>query len=313
MDNCEKYHELISAYIDGITTEEETADLLIHVASCEDCSALLDAYTIVGSLFPEEEEAPEELSAGVLSQIHKMKAASGAGRRAKRVILSSLAAAACLTLAVVSAARLGLFPFDGGKSANASDSADMFSAFDTAGPSEAKSDSAALNSAADDPVDAAADKTASSYGSDDDAAFDVAPDPTLAGDEAVSPESSVTTGDAPAAQGSDASDTSAPSGKTSEEAESSEPAPSDAEDSDNTAVVWPSIAAEYYAAVYIPDTLPDIVSQRGFYTFGIDEGVLGIEIDRDTLSQVEAMGKWQVIYGDSEADWALIIHVTEEE
>lgn len=308
MANCEKYHDLISAYIDDIATEDETAELFVHVASCDDCCALLDSYTIVDSLFIEDEKAPEDLAPSIMAEIHKIKTMSGAGKRAKRIVFSTLAAAACLALAVFSAGRLGILPFSGAKSSSSAENSlmsfDVSDAIDsdssTYGTASDESEAQASGSAAADDMDA-------SIKSPDDSYIENSVPAEI--EDPISDENrSEKEGDS-SAEGTETTDTSSPPDAPSE---GKEPPVSEIPDNPPDEGLngdWSSVGADYFAVVYMSGDLPDIVSQRGFYTFGIESGVLGIEIDPETLSVLDALGEYSIFYHDVESDWALIVYL----
>lgn len=281
MNDCEKYRELISSYIDGLASEDETAELIIHVASCEECSALLDAYTIVDSLFCEEEAAPPELKDSVMAEIHELNASRPA-RKNKRIVLGFLGAAACLALVMFSIRGFGRsdvnFAADSFNSSPAAESAPMAAEYEN------------------------------SFAADDDAeeksAYASSGDAVQSGENTISddPESDQTS---PADEPAEISD-----GETDD--------PGDEIGESGSTIIGQAVPGditfgdEYRAVVYMYGSLPDSVSQQGFYTFGIDDGVLGITIDLDTLAVLEDSGEYEIVYGNEEAGSALIVYTQEQ-
>jgi hypothetical protein len=47
---CQKYHELISAYIDNETSRQETDKLLEHLRQCSGCKEVLESYSNLRTL-----------------------------------------------------------------------------------------------------------------------------------------------------------------------------------------------------------------------------------------------------------------------
>jgi len=87
-----------------------------------------------------------------------------------------------------------------------------------------------------------------------------------------------------------ASSSSAPAGSSGQPASSES---SSASGSDLYAV-----PDGYRAAVFISGPLPDEIANGGFYTFGLGDGKLGIEIDDDAFAKLVAAGKYVVVYND---------------
>ena len=72
---CQKYHELISAYIDNETSGPETEELLAHLRQCRECKKVLESYSNLRILvkqrslrYPEPQVAPD-FSQRVLEQL----------------------------------------------------------------------------------------------------------------------------------------------------------------------------------------------------------------------------------------------------
>lgn len=97
MKHCEKYIELISAYVDGELSEAEVSELEAHLVSCEDCRRTLEFYRELSTL---EQESMVEPPAGLHDSI--MTAVKREKRRpfvrAIPALVGSLAA--CLVIAV---------------------------------------------------------------------------------------------------------------------------------------------------------------------------------------------------------------------
>ena len=75
MTGCEKYLDMISLYIDGKLDNDETAELLAHVASCPHCAALLKIYEEAFDGGDSEiTEPPAELAANVMVVVKSMPA-----------------------------------------------------------------------------------------------------------------------------------------------------------------------------------------------------------------------------------------------
>lgn len=47
--NCHSYDQILSAYLDGDLTHGERAELMQHLATCEDCRRILDEYRAIGT------------------------------------------------------------------------------------------------------------------------------------------------------------------------------------------------------------------------------------------------------------------------
>lgn len=105
MQDCSKYDELLSAYLDGEVSETEKAEIEAHLESCADCRKYLSLLrTMRDDLQQELPEAPEMLRRGVMYKI-------GLEQKRKRVLFGSFgkwtAIAAVCCLAVLGAVRLG--------------------------------------------------------------------------------------------------------------------------------------------------------------------------------------------------------------
>jgi len=70
MNQCAKYAEWISAYVDGMLDEAEQAELLEHLKTCPSCSALFAEYESMSQKLQDMEvEPPVTLAADVMAKI----------------------------------------------------------------------------------------------------------------------------------------------------------------------------------------------------------------------------------------------------
>ncbi|HLP16712.1 MAG TPA: zf-HC2 domain-containing protein, partial [Bacteroidota bacterium] len=53
MKTCEEYQELISAYVDGETTDAEIAEVFFHLGSCRECRSFISSVLKLQSLLQE--------------------------------------------------------------------------------------------------------------------------------------------------------------------------------------------------------------------------------------------------------------------
>lgn len=106
MNECEKFEDLISAYIDGEVTSEERDELMAHIENCPHCAELLAIYTDISLIASEDVEPPEELLAGVMAEVHKINAKNAApAKKAKVIYLRWAAIAACAALVIFAGTR----------------------------------------------------------------------------------------------------------------------------------------------------------------------------------------------------------------
>ncbi|MBO4832344.1 MAG: zf-HC2 domain-containing protein [Oscillospiraceae bacterium] len=165
MPDCEKYFDLISAYIDGELTASEEAELQTHLASCSHCRAVYDALAgLSGELRSDLEEPPEDLAANVMSAVraqcgYPLAGAAKEQKKRRTVIFRRTAlAAACVALVILAVPTLSKFGRMGSAGstnnsapAPASLSASMYSAkSDEAYPEEAPMMTAMYDGAQDD-------------------------------------------------------------------------------------------------------------------------------------------------------------------
>lgn len=118
MAECRKYRDMISPYADGELSGNAKEELERHLEMCASCRSLLLIYqninaSAAGSLV----EPPDSFTESVMSKIKALSENSDAGRHAedkhkrstRSVIISIVAAAACLALAfIVSPGLFGL-------------------------------------------------------------------------------------------------------------------------------------------------------------------------------------------------------------
>ena len=104
MNDCEKYTELMSQMLDGELTAEQASELRTHIASCENCRRVFDAFAGVSEALSDGlAEPPEMLTKGVLFKIKNQK-------KHRRFAYGKFTAlAACLALILLGAAKFGFF------------------------------------------------------------------------------------------------------------------------------------------------------------------------------------------------------------
>ncbi len=104
MTDCEKYIELMSAMLDGELSVEQEAELRAHIAECDDCRRVYNAFKgISGALSEELATPPDTLAKGVMFKIKNQK------KTEKRFAFGRFTAlAACLALVLFGASHFGL-------------------------------------------------------------------------------------------------------------------------------------------------------------------------------------------------------------
>lgn len=107
MNDCEKYTELMSQMIDGELNAEQESELRTHIASCEECRRVFEAFEGVSSALADElVEPPEMLAKGVMFKLRNQK-------KHRRFLYGKFTAmAACLALVLFGAAKFGFFGGD---------------------------------------------------------------------------------------------------------------------------------------------------------------------------------------------------------
>lgn len=140
MADCKKMMELVSAFVDGECSAEETAELKKHLEECASCRTLLAIYENIGDdLFDAQAEPPAELKNSIMSKIKNEPIPFPSGKsdvKAKKsryvAFVKIAAAAACVALVIYAAPRF----FHTGKSTQ-ENSAEMYVTMESAGGSDA--------------------------------------------------------------------------------------------------------------------------------------------------------------------------------
>ncbi|MBQ1242313.1 MAG: zf-HC2 domain-containing protein [Oscillospiraceae bacterium] len=112
MNCCKEYAQTISEYLDGALGENERAQLLEHLESCEGCRAYLAELAAMHDALAEtgEVELPAGFHESVMAKVH-------AKARAKKLSVWKRYAAVAACAAIVFAGALRLMPDFGAKSA----------------------------------------------------------------------------------------------------------------------------------------------------------------------------------------------------
>jgi len=99
MTVCEKYQELISGMLDGELTEAEYTAVQAHIALCDRCRAMYEAFMELDAVLAEAEEVPAALHENIMTGV---KSAAVAKKRSGKIYYfrRAAAAAACLVLVV---------------------------------------------------------------------------------------------------------------------------------------------------------------------------------------------------------------------
>lgn len=107
MMQCNEFRELLSAWLDGELSEEESAGLAEHLAVCHECSECLAEYRQISSAVSSlAVEPPENLASGIMYRV-SLETKKGGGRRFGRFT----AIAAVIALLLITAASFkGLIP-----------------------------------------------------------------------------------------------------------------------------------------------------------------------------------------------------------
>ena len=115
MTDCKCYTELISALCDGELSDAEETELRAHMSGCDECRALFEAMTALGSALDFEDtddESFEPLPDGFTSGVMRRVAYDKNRRRGMFYLrVSSIAAIAVLTF--LTAVRGGILDFAG--------------------------------------------------------------------------------------------------------------------------------------------------------------------------------------------------------
>ena len=109
MNDCTKYMELISAFIDGELSESESLRLLGHLEECANCSSILKAYSGISKAISEDHvPVPRSLSPSVMEKIANVDTGRIASNlktynTVHRVMTRYLPIAACLAFLILAA------------------------------------------------------------------------------------------------------------------------------------------------------------------------------------------------------------------
>lgn len=109
MRDCEKYLDMISAYADDELNNDEKAELEAHLAVCEECRSLLDAYReISNEMAFDTEEVPEGFSKGVMKKVSSYEKNVTARVRKKNIGIAGrwIGIAACIAIVLVAFPRM---------------------------------------------------------------------------------------------------------------------------------------------------------------------------------------------------------------
>lgn len=151
MADCKNYTEMISALADGALPDKEMGALREHLASCSSCRSLLSLYETMSQTISETlVEPPEDFTRSVMDKIKALpQDGSGGEKKSKHstkslkpIIISFVAAAACLALAFIVSPQL----FGFGNLTNSAQSVPMPQLY--ASPSQAIAEDEILNSSA---------------------------------------------------------------------------------------------------------------------------------------------------------------------
>jgi predicted anti-sigma-YlaC factor YlaD len=63
---CEEYQEIVSAYVDGESTSEETAEVFFHLGTCAECRTFMTSLLRLESFL----QANEEIALGKAVPVH---------------------------------------------------------------------------------------------------------------------------------------------------------------------------------------------------------------------------------------------------
>ncbi|SHH72453.1 Putative zinc-finger [Sporobacter termitidis DSM 10068] len=295
MAECKKYMDLISGFADGELADGEKAGLERHLAECPECQALLSAYRSISEAAEEAmEEPPEELAGLVMARIMALPegAAAESGRRTRKtimpVIISFVAAAACLALVFI--VKPQLFGFSGSSGAAPNAAAPEAAAVSPPALSDAGEDQyAQMKIAPAGQADATDDYGAESTQDTEGSA--ASPTQTAAG----SAEKSTGTATATAA-GTAGSTTASPE-------PSIEPhlmlGAVQSTEADTVKL------EKYYAVITIKGQLPDILQAEQQTDNG--DGTFNIEVSVQTAEQLISE-KYEAVLGSGDATTALVVY-----
>ena len=339
MNNCTDYYELISAYADGETNEDDRKLVIGHIAGCESCAARLEAYRDISQTVNRARKpAHPALREGVMTKIHSGDTDKAMRSSRMRIVLFRyLPIAACLAVMLLTLPR----HYSGCTSpaqhylSGVSDNLNM-----AIRPEE----SAVLSDSADHDVGDGGAQSAGGYGmhletqtdidewgvsnnestngSADEPAPEgnppgsmrgaVEPDEDKENDPSTQYESTVP----PPATETPSDDTgSMADNEEAQDATTDEPAPSVAEDDDagrfpmeEESTDMYSGEGSFYAYIAIYGNLPDFLIALGLDWQDGDSGMFAY-VTRETAINIinsDSDGSYQVRYGDENAQLALI-------
>jgi anti-sigma factor RsiW len=124
MRTCTEYQARISALLDGELSAAERAEVEAHLAGCDACSAVYEAFA---ALRLPPEEPPASLHAGIMARVAPARKALRAQRRITR-LRTGFAVAASLIVIVGSVLALGRNFFRAGSAAPKAADAPAFQA-----------------------------------------------------------------------------------------------------------------------------------------------------------------------------------------
>lgn len=161
MGSCEEYIELISAYIDGELSQDETERLFKHADNCGRCGSLLGAYRdISADIENSMAEPPPELTKGIMDAVRAEAGRPDTKKHKKRFIFGSYTAAAAVVALAVLAYSSGLFSLGGSADSSGSSMSggvlvtpnaiesrsEFYAAYDAAGEQDTAAEPAAADS-----------------------------------------------------------------------------------------------------------------------------------------------------------------------
>ncbi len=103
MTDCKQRKMQISAMLDGELNDDERLELMRHIASCDECSRTIAAFSAVSDAVWEDEALPQGLHERITDAV---KNSSPIAKKRRSVFLGIAALAACFTLVIFAAQRL---------------------------------------------------------------------------------------------------------------------------------------------------------------------------------------------------------------
>ena len=104
MKSCQEVQELISCLIDGELDEAQQRDVERHIASCEECRSMAEAFRAVSQTIADDRESPDaRLHETIMADVRREALRR---RQAPKRARSLLALAACAALVILAAANL---------------------------------------------------------------------------------------------------------------------------------------------------------------------------------------------------------------